>query len=77
MPNRQVKDRIAEVARSTRTILEERAGLLRVGMVAYRDLWGGEEPMLEVRFCSSSTVPTSRGTNIKGLRPQPPVYYVH
>ncbi|CAN0200033.1 unnamed protein product [Ectocarpus sp. 12 AP-2014] len=44
----KVKDRIAEVARSTRTILEERAGLLRVGMVAYRDLWGGEEPMLEI-----------------------------
>ncbi|CAB1104210.1 unnamed protein product [Ectocarpus sp. CCAP 1310/34] len=44
----KVKDRIEEVARSTRTILEERAGLLRVGMVAYRDLWGGEEPMLEI-----------------------------
>ncbi|CAN0064743.1 unnamed protein product [Scytosiphon promiscuus] len=44
----EVKERIAEVASSTRTILEERAGLLRVGMVAYRDLWSGEEQMLEI-----------------------------
>lgn len=35
----QVKDTIAEVIQSSREIVEKRAGLLRVGLVAYRDVW--------------------------------------